>query len=415
MKLPFVLLLTLVVATGCSRNGDSGAQSSSTSTPTPTSGPSQPNAATAKTIAVSPSQQKLAGITLAAVEARTTPRTLTVPAQVMMDEAQTAHVAPYTDGQVIDILKMPGDVVHRGEVLAHLHSHAIHETVGALAQNFANLEREKAAVLYAQQKRDRYNHLYQIQAASLEQEQMSQQDLLQEQTNLKDAQAAVIMEREHLADLLAVPPESITPANLYHYELVPLVSPISGTIITRSINPGMVLQSGTEAFTVSNLDKVFVMAAVNETELPYLHTGEPVVVRSDAWPGQTFAGTVKLIGSTLDPATRTLQVRALLPNPKQALKPQMFVTATIDESAASPASNPQAIFIPEDAIQEVNGVQVVFVTEDGTHFAARAIQTQPPVNGQVEVTQGLEPGERIAVAGSFMLKSDLLKGSIEEE
>jgi membrane fusion protein, heavy metal efflux system len=413
MKLPFFLLLTLVVATGCSSNGNSGAQSASAASSN--AGPAQAQAAAAKTIAVPPSQQKLAGITLTTVATRTAPRTLTVPAQVMMDEAQTAHVAPYTDGQVIDILKMPGDVVHRGEVLAHLHSHAIHETVGALAQNFANLEREKAAVLYAQQKRDRYNHLYQIQAASLEQQQMSQQDLVQEQTNLKDAQAAVIMEREHLADLLAVPPESITPANLYKYELVPLVSPINGTIITRSINPGMVLQSGTEAFTVSNLDKVFVMAAVNETELPYLHTGEHVVVRSDAWPGQTFDGAVKLIGSTLDPATRTLQVRALLPNPKQALKPQMFVTATIDEQAASPVSNPQAIFIPEDAIQEVNGVQVVFVTEDGTNFSPHAIQTKPPVNGQVEVTQGLEPGERIAVAGSFMLKSDLLKGSIEEE
>jgi membrane fusion protein, heavy metal efflux system len=413
MKFPFILLLTLVTATGCSRNGDPN--STPAAAASAGSSQSQPNAAAAKTIAVTVSQQKLAGITLAAVEARAVPRTLTVPAQVMMDEAQTAHVAPYTDGQVIDILKMPGDVVHRGEVLAHLHSHAIHETVGALAQNFANLEREKAAVLYAQQKRDRYTHLYQIQAASLEQEQMSQQDLVQEQTNLKNAQAAVIMEREHLSDLLAVPPESITPANLYQYELVPLVSPISGTIITRAINPGMVLQSGTEAFTVSNLDKVFVVAAVNETELPYLHTGEPVVVRSDAWPGQTFDGTVTLIGSTLDPATRTLQVRALLPNPKQALKPEMFVTATIAESAASPASNRQAIFIPEDAIQEVNGVQVVFVTEDGTNFSARSIQTQPPVNGQVEVTQGLQPGEHIAVAGSFMLKSDLLKGNIEEE
>ncbi len=379
---------------------------------------SQDNSNTEKTIEVSPSQQQTVGIRVEMIQPRSVPRILSVPGQIMMDEQHTAHIASYADGRVMEILKQPGDQVRRGETLARLHSHSVHETVGALAQAFANVDRQKAAVSYAEQKRDRYNHLYSIQAASLEQKQGSEQELIQAQTDLNNAQASVTMEREHLGDLLQEEPASITPANLYRYDEVPIVSPIAGTVITKSITAGAVLEPGVEAFTVSNLASVWMVAAVSEVELPHLRVGEHVNVRSDAWPGRNFSGTVSLIGSTLDPATRTLQVRASLANTMTALKPQMFVTATISESSSqdsASAAQRQAIFIPEDSLQEVNGVQVVFVTGDGTHFTARALQTMPPVNGQVEVSSGLHAGERIAVAGAFMLKSELLKGTLGEE
>lgn len=379
---------------------------------------SQDNSNTEKTIEVSPSQQQTVGIRVEMIQPRSVPRILSVPGQIMMDEQHTAHIASYADGRVMEILKQPGDQVRRGETLARLHSHSVHETVGALAQAFANVDRQKAAVSYAEQKRDRYNHLYSIQAASLEQKQGSEQELIQAQTDLNNAQASVTMEREHLGDLLQEEPASITPANLYRYDEVPIVSPIAGTVITKSITAGAVLEPGVEAFTVSNLASVWMVAAVSEVELPHLRVGEHVNVRSDAWPGRNFSGTVSLIGSTLDPATRTLQVRASLANTMTALKPQMFVTATISESSSqdsASAAQRQAIFIPEDSLQEVNGVQVVFVTGDGTHFTARALQTMPPVNGQVEVSSGLHAGERIAVAGAFMLKAELLKGTLGEE
>jgi cobalt-zinc-cadmium efflux system membrane fusion protein len=367
-----------------------------------------------KSITVPPAQQQLAGISVVVVEPRSVPRSLSVPGQIVMNEQRTVHISPYADGRVMDILKNQGDHVQRGQVLAHLHSHSIHETVGALAQDFANVSRLQASVMYAQQKRDRYEHLYSIQAASLEQQQGSQQELLQAQTDLANAQAAVRMEREHLGDLLSVTPASITPANLYQHELVPVITPISGTVITRSITPGMVLEPGNEAYTVSDLDEVWMMAQINEADLSQLRVGDHATVHSDAWPNQTFPGTVALIGSTLDQATRTIQVRITLPNPAGRLKPQMFVTAVINEGRTEGGMR-QAIFVPEDSLQEVNGVQVVFITTDGTHFSPRSVKTMKPVNGQVEVSEGLRPGDRVAVKGTFMLKSDLLKGTIDEQ
>ncbi len=408
-------LLLCLGAAGCSAssqaggsdkpaaNGDTGASSGG-------AGKSKAGGEAKNTVEVTPEEQRNGGIRTEAVEPRQMPRTLLVPGQVAMDEQRTAHVSTYADGRVVDVLRMTGDRVERGTVLAHLHSHSVHETVGALAQDFANAARARAAVSYAEAKRDRYRHLYAIQAASLEQQQTSEQELVQAQTDLADAEAAVHMEREHLGDILQIEPESITPATLGSYENVPIESPIAGTVITRTVTPGMVLEPGNEAYMVSDLREVWMTAAVADADLGHLRVGQRVTVRSDAWPGEVFPGTVTLIGSALDPATRTVPVRATLPNPAGRLKAGMFVTAAIAERETRPA-----LLVPEGAIQEVNGVQSVFVTADGTHFAPRALQTAPPIAGEAEVLNGLRPGERIATAGAFLLKSELLKSTIGDD
>ena len=424
MTRAFALTLFMLLAmTGCSGSKTDGMKPSSDSKDGGSNGGGkettandkpQQNATGEKSISVPRDQQQLAGISVAVVEPRSVSRNLSVPGQIVLNEQRTVHISPYADGRVTDILKNQGDHVQRGQVLAHLHSHSVHETVGALVQDFANVSRLQAGVVYAQQKRDRYEHLYNIQAASLEQQQSSQQELVQAQTDLANAQAAVTMEREHLGDLLSVTPASITPMNLYQHEMVPILSPISGTVITRAITPGMVLEPGNEAYTVSDLGEVWMIAQMNEADLSHLRVGAHVTVRSDAWPDRTFPGTVTLIGSTLDPTTRTVQVRIALPNHAGRLKPQMFATAVIDESHDGSGMR-EAIFVPEDALQEVNGVQVVFITADGTHFAPRSVRTLKPIDGQVEVSEGLRAGDHIAMKGTFMLKSDLLKGTIDEE
>ncbi len=403
-------------------NGSSGSQSggqgsaggSGGSGPGSTTGGSNSSSSSSPTmqtaVEITPEQQRLGGIRVAELEPVTIPRTLSVPAQVMMDEEHTAHISPYFDGRVIDVLKYPGEPVRRGAVLAHVHSHSVHETVGALAMDYSNQARAQAVLAYAQAKRDRYNHLYSIQAASLEQQQSSTQELVAAQTEVANANAAIIQEREHLADLLQIEPAQVTPATLYTYENLPLKSPIAGTVITRSITPGMTLTLGQEAYTVSDLGEVWVVAAANEADLPFLRLRQRVLVRTQAWPNETFPGRVTLIGSTLDPATRTVQVRASVPNPQGKLKPQMFATATIDETTSR-----EALFIPESALQDVNGVSVAFVTPDGTHFTPHALKTASPVNGQVEVTEGLRPGDHVAVSGAFMLKSALLKSSMDSD
>ncbi len=395
---------------GGSSAGSSQASAGGSSSESSSGGGDSTSNAADTTLTLSPDELRRGGVTLVQIEPREVPRTLSVPSQITMNELQTAHIAPYSDGRVTDVIAAPGDHVRRNQVLALIHSHIVHETVGALAMDYANERRAEAALTYAQSKRDRYAHLYQIQAASLEQQQTSNQELAQAQNDLSNIKASIIQETEHLADTLQIPTEQVNPNTIYTFEDVPLKSPIAGTVVTRSIAPGMVLQLGQETYAVSNLGSVWNMASVSQTDLPFLRVGQRVTVRTDAWPGETFTGRITLIGSALDPATRTIQVRATLDNRDGKLKPQMFTTATIDETAAR-----QALFIPEAALQDINSLPVVFVTADGTHFTARSVKTAAPVNGEIEVTDGLRPGDHVAAGGSFTLKSALLKSSIGDD
>ena len=353
--------------------------------------------------------QRRVGIAVAPVEVRTVPRVLSVAGQVQMDEQHTSHVGAIADGIITSVDVLPGTVVRQGTVLAGIHSHTVHETAGALAQAFAAVDRQRGAVVFAQQARDRYSHLYSIQAASLEESQRAEQDLLQARNQLIDAEANVRMEREHLSELLQVSPESLTPGTLYDREIVPIRSVVDGVVIARNVTVGQVVNAGFESFVVSNLSSVWVTAAVNERDLSLIHGRASVSVTTQAYPGKAFPGTVTMVGNTLDPQTRTVPVRIVVPNPGTRLRPGMFATAQIAEPETR-----NAIFVPEDALQDINGMQVVFVTKDGISFRAQIVTVATRSAGNAEIADGLRPGDRIVRAGAFMVKSEMLKGTMGE-
>ena len=376
------------------KSGGSGSKDSGGSVPT-------------DAVQIAPADQPRAGIQWAAVVVKAMPRVLTVPGQVVMDERHTDRIGALADGRIQSVSVLPGDFVHRGQTLAQLHSHMVHETVAALLQAFAAMTRQQSAVTFATQKRDRYARLYSIQAASLEEKQGSDQELAQANKDLADAEANMRAEREHLAELLQVPPESLKPNNLYDRELVPIRAVADGVVITRSVTVGQVLNTGDEAFVTSNLATVWVNASVNETDLPRIRSGATASVLQagkDALPG-----TLTMLGDVVDPQTRTLPVRIVVPNRGTRLRPGMFVSAAINEPDTR-----SAIFVPADALQDVNGFRVVFVTTDGKIFYARAVQTGSQTNGMVEITEGLQPTDHVVVKGAFMVKGELLKGTVGE-
>lgn len=397
---------------GSASNADNGASAQNSNTP---NGHGAPDASAkgpaqgSDSVQIALADQQRVGITVDPVEVRTVPRTLSVAGQVQMDEQHTSHIGAIADGIITSVNVLPGTIVHKGMVLGGIHSHMVHETVGALVQAFAAVDRGRSAVAFAQQVRDRYNHLYSIQAASLEETQRAQQDLLQAQKQLIDAEATVRMEREHLSELLQVSPESLTPETLYDREIVPIRSVMDGVVIARNVTVGQVVSTGFESFVVSNLSSVWVAAAVNERDLSLIHEGRSANVVTQAYPGEVFNGTVTMIGDTLDPQTRTVPVRIVVPNPGTRLRPGMFATAQIAEPKTQ-----DAVFVPEAALQDINGMQVVFVTQDGTTFRAQAVTVGTRPAGKAEIVNGLRPGDRIVAAGAFMVKSEMLKGTMGE-
>ncbi len=425
-----LVLCTICVVAGC-KGGDSspdkpgGSSSSSSSSSsgqkgksggsdsgssgTDTSSKSDNDSIPVGAVKIEPANQSKAGIRIGQVQVRTMPRQLTVAGQVVMDERHTDHIGTMADGRIERVMVLPGDNVRMGQTLALMHSHVIHETVGALVQAYAAVERQTSGVHFAEINRDRYQHLYGLQVASQEEAQRADQGLRQAQQDLTDAQANVHMEREHLSELLQVNPDTLNAGNLYNRELIPVRAVAAGTVVTRNITPGQVVNTGDDAFVVSNLSTVWVTAAVNEKDLSNVHRGAHVNVTTQGYPNTNFPATVQMLGDQLDPQTRTVPVRVAVPNPGVRLRPGMFTTAKIDEPATQ-----NAVYVPDSALQDVNGLRVVFVTNDGSTFQVRAVKLGERSQGMVEVIEGLNPGDHIVVDGAFMVKGELLKGSVGE-
>ncbi len=391
-----------------SHGADTGGQSGGSSNDGSGHGKAEAEVPTG-TVRIEPADLARAGIRIAAVQVRQIPRQLTVSGQVGMDERHTDHVGARADGVVERVLVLPGDTVRAGQLLALLHSHSVHETAGALAQAYAAVDRQTSAVRFAETNRDRYQRLLGLQVASQEEAQRAGQELQQAQQQLADADASVRMEREHLSELLQVSPDSLTPQTIYRQELVPIRAEGGGSVIERNVTPGQVLIAGQATFTISNLSTVWVTASVNEQDVARIRRGAEAHVTTQGLGSVSLLGKIGMLGDQLDPQTRTLPVRIVVANPGTRLRPGMFATAAIDVDETQ-----QAIFVPEGAVQDVNGLQAVFVTTDNTHFTVRAVKLGEHAKGMAEVLEGLSATDRIVVDGAFMVKGELLKSSVGE-
>jgi cobalt-zinc-cadmium efflux system membrane fusion protein len=189
-----------------------------------------------------------------------------------------------------------------------------------------------------------------------------------------------------------------------------LVTPIDGEIIARNLNPGIEVQgqysSGTavELFTVGELDKVWVMADVYESDLGRVAVGAKASVKVLAFPGKVFEGTVDWISGTLDPQTRTAHVRCTFANPDRLLKPEMYANVRIGATQAR-----TALAVPRTAVVKLGEQSVVFAQSgsapDGrVKFERLPVSVDETLEGAfVPVEHGLDIGAKIVTRGAQAL------------
>jgi len=190
---------------------------------------------------------------------------------------------------------------------------------------------------------------------------------------------------------------------------VTVPSPSSGTITSRSVNPGQVIEANRELMRVTDLSTVWVVAQLYEKDLATIRVGSGANITSDAYPGRVFRGRISYVDPKIDPATRTAQVRIELRNPGQALKIGMYVNVAF--GALGIAERTTAV-IPKGAAQSIGNQQFVFVaTDKPNEFLLRAVRLGTESNGTYPVLEGLNVGERVVTEGSFMLRAEWLKSS----
>ncbi|MBS1876666.1 MAG: efflux RND transporter periplasmic adaptor subunit [Acidobacteria bacterium] len=401
---PFLLCAAVLLA-ACSK------------APEPASAPAREPAAApaaANRVTLDAAAQKASGVAIEVAAQRALPETIRASARITNDENQTWRVGAVTDGRVIRVLAAPGDFVKAGQPLARIHGHDVHDSRALYRNAQTELMRATANVQYSAKARDRARRLYDMKAGSLEQLEHAEAELRNSEASLATARVEVERTRLHLVEFLGVPEggghDHQPGAESDDADLIPIRSPAAGVVIARNITPGAVVTPSTDLFVLTNLSSVWAIAEVNEESLPKLAPGMPVRVSVQAWPGQSFPGRIGRLGEALDPSTRTVKVRVDLPNRAGRLKPEMYATAEIQVGASQPA-----VFVPEQAVQEVRGQKVVFVQTAPSAFEVRPVDTGQSLDGAVEITRGLRSGERVAAHGAFVLKSEYLKAALSGE
>jgi membrane fusion protein (multidrug efflux system) len=173
-----------------------------------------------------------------------------------------------------------------------------------------------------------------------------------------------------------------------------LRAPFEGRVGLRRVSVGSLVDPGTVITTLDDSDPIKLDFDVPETALAHLEPGGTVVARSAAWPDERFEGQVASIDTRVDPVSRTVTARALVPNSDGRLRPGMFFTVTLLRDQV------QALVVPEEAIVPEQSRQFVWVVSDDGRVERREVQTGRRRPSLVEVLSGLQPGERVVVEGT---------------
>jgi RND family efflux transporter MFP subunit len=313
---------------------------------------------------------------------------------VQANAYRTTPVVSLVGGILRRVGAEQGQLVRRGQTVAIVTSDELAASQSRYLSAVAELDEQ-------QKHYRRTARLVEIGAASRE-------ELEQATTKVKAAESEVasIRQRLLLLGLTAQRINSLRAPSQVNSE-VSLPAPVSGTVISRSANPGEVIEANKEVLRVADLSSVWVVGQVYEKDLGNVRVGSGASVTSQAYPGRVFRGRVTYVDPSLDPQTRTAQVRIELANPGQLLKIGMYVNVAFATIGGSESTNP---VIPVSAVQNINNQQIVFVaTNDPNVFIMRPVRLGPESNGFYPVLEGLTVGERIVTEGSFLLRAEWLK------
>ena len=329
-------------------------------------------------------QDQMSHVQVVTVQPSALTRRLRLTGAVAYNAFNTTRVITQVGGPVARILVVPGDRVKRGQPLLEVSSPDYSLLLAAYLK-------ARDTFRVADKNYDRAKDLYAHHA-------IADRDLLQAESDRIQAQADLSAAEEGMKILGIAKPEDLEKSPISAQ--IPLLAPIGGEVVERLVSPGQVLQAGTtQAFTISDMSTVWVLANVYQGDLAYVKDGDPATVTTDSYPDK-FSGKISFISPALDPTTRTLQARIVVQNPGGKLKKDMYCVATVTAGVMQ-----NAILVPDAAVlRDDENLPFVYVASSSNQFGRRLVDIGQSENGQTQILKGLSPGDRVAANGSLFLQ-----------
>ena len=232
----------------------------------------------------------------------------------------------------------------------------------------------------------------------------AQQELI-EAVKMKDLQPALLLAVREKLRLWKLTDEQIARIE-QSGEVSPLIdvaATTSGIVISKNVNQGDYVNTGTVLFDVANLSQVWAVFDAYESDLPFLKVGDRLSYTLQSLPSKTFSGRISFINPILDPSSRTAKVRVETANPRMELKPEMYANALID---APLKQYNNEIVIPKSAILWTGKRSIVYVKQPETQtpaFMLREVELGPSVGDAYVVLSGIDEGDEIVTNGAFTI------------
>lgn len=365
----FALFLIVVLAAGC---GDSKSSQPATSTAAP-----------------SPA---VSAVTTVEPEYRPRKTVLETTAKVQFNEEQLVRVNAPVTGRVIEVLARPGEVVEPGQALFVLDSPDLGQAKSDYVKAVSDLARSEKAHKLAKE-------LFEIKA-------IAEKDIREAENDLNKA----VAERDRAAARLRT--LGIRPDQLKDIEdradastTMTVRTPRGGVVVERNISLGQVVTYGqsdtpVNLFIIANLGSMWVLADVYEPDVPKVKLGQAMRFILPCCPQDKYEGTLTNIGAAVDKESRTLKVRAVVPNRGGSLKAEMFVKAVIDTGSS------RALTLPQSAILRSDGQTFVLIEKKKGEYERRTVRTGGDFDGVTEIFEGVTPQDRVVSTGGVLLKRD---------
>jgi cobalt-zinc-cadmium efflux system membrane fusion protein len=342
-----------------------------------------------------------AAIETQAVSEQSLPLELEATGRIQVNEDASARVGSPTEGRVARVLVTVGDYVKAGQPVVFVHSHELVQALADHSKALSRVTRAEKTLAFAQAELERINRLQAIGAVSQREQRQAAAEITAATSELEQARTEQRRTEEFLEHL------GVTPENS---EYAVIRAPIAGVVTKRNVSIGTVVNPAEDLLVIANLSTLWAVAEVPEKDAGLVRPGQPVWLTVQAFPDKHFAGRVVHIGESLNPETRTTQVRCLIENARGQLRPEMYAAIHLSTGRTAPL-----LAVPREAVQEMQGQRVVFVAVSDSSFEKRVVQTGREQGTQVEITSGLHKGERIVTRGGFFIKSEFLKGAMSEE
>ena len=319
---------------------------------------------------------------------------LRIPGSIQVDEQRMARIGAPVTGRITEIDAQLGQHVKQGQALATLNSTELAQNQLVYIKALQQIDLQTKAV-------DRARVL-------LEADVISKAELQRRESELSAARADLNAAADQL-QVLGMSPQGIArlskSSQMHSFSTV--TTRISGTVITRKINLGQVVQPADELFVVADLSKVYAVAEVPERQIDLIEKGQEVDILIPSINDKPIKGKLVYVSDIVNPETRTVMVRSELSNSEHEIKPDMLVSMLVQSKPISKLS------VPVKAIVREHDKNHVFVQIGPSKYRLREVDIGDEFNGMVAIISGVEEGEIIVTDGAFHVNNERKRKELE--